>query len=161
MKAICRVVVAALLVLLIAAVRVAKAGNCDVKVLLGACEYSLRHGGPPSEDCCKILWEQGQCICGYPQHNDWPAIRHPPPRAAPPPQSPSKMKTVCSILVAAMVVLLMAEIQATKAENCDVDVLLACEDNLRYGVIPSADCCKILGKQESCICGYPQHNEWL
>nr|GEY80891.1 leucine-rich repeat protein [Tanacetum cinerariifolium] len=65
------------------------------------------------------------------------------------------MKAVSSVVIVAMVVLLMVEVQVTKAVYCDDNdkkVLLdECEENLREGGMPSKTCCKILGEQQPCI----------
>nr|GEV84614.1 RNA-directed DNA polymerase, eukaryota [Tanacetum cinerariifolium] len=55
-------------------VQVTKAANCDEKVLLAECGENLREGGMPSAKCCGILRDQQPCICGYPDHNNWPGL---------------------------------------------------------------------------------------
>nr|GEY13492.1 bifunctional inhibitor/plant lipid transfer protein/seed storage helical domain-containing protein [Tanacetum cinerariifolium] len=55
-------------------VQVTKAANCDEKVLLAECGENLREGGMPSAICCGILRDQQPCICGYPDHNNWPGL---------------------------------------------------------------------------------------
>ncbi|PWA65543.1 Bifunctional inhibitor/plant lipid transfer protein/seed storage helical domain-containing protein [Artemisia annua] len=67
-------VMVAMLVLLTAEVQVTKAANCNENVLLAECGENLREGGVPSATCCGILKDQQPCICGYPDHNNWPGL---------------------------------------------------------------------------------------
>ncbi|PWA44298.1 Bifunctional inhibitor/plant lipid transfer protein/seed storage helical domain-containing protein [Artemisia annua] len=72
------------------------------------------------------------------------------------------MKVLSIIFVmVAMLVFLTAEVQVTKAANCDEKALLAeCRENLREGGMPSAKCCGTLRDQQPCICGYDDQNNW-
>ena len=67
-------VMVAMLALLTAEVQVTTAANCDENVLLAECGENLREGGVPSATCCGILRDQQPCICGYPDHNNWPGL---------------------------------------------------------------------------------------
>ncbi|CAI9297276.1 unnamed protein product [Lactuca saligna] len=159
MKMVSGVLVVATMVAVMVVLVAANEANCDVNLLLGACEIQLKEGGMPSEKCCDILTKQLPCICGYPERHDWPAISN---------IIVSyirfisfKMKMMSGVLVVATMVAVMVVLVAANEANCDVNLLLgACEIQLKEGGMPSEKCCDILTKQLPCICGYPERHDW-
>ena len=65
------------------------------------------------------------------------------------------------VAMAALMVVMVVQVQVTEAANCDVNVLVgACGDQLKEGGEPSAACCGVLTQQLPCICGYPERSNW-
>ncbi|PIN16469.1 hypothetical protein CDL12_00270 [Handroanthus impetiginosus] len=61
---------------------------------------------------------------------------------------------VAAWCLAAMVVVLVAEVHETVAVNCNVVELTPCLGAIRGSEDPSPDCCSKLKEQVPCFCGY-------
>lgn len=64
------------------------------------------------------------------------------------------MKSVALMAVAMMVVIMVAEVQVTKAATCAAVQLSPCLDAITKSQPPSAACCNKLREQKPCLCGY-------
>ncbi|KAL8250891.1 hypothetical protein R6Q59_034584 [Mikania micrantha] len=66
-------------------------------------------------------------------------------------------KTFSFVVLCALLIALLGNVQKSNAATCNPQELLPCAGSISSGAQPSASCCTKLKAQQPCLCGYAKN----